>query len=284
MEQIDKRRSFVFQVDSDVVKNAYETLDNYLIEYTKGDDNVCAVYFSSNNIYFPNNKKIFTRRITEKNFFEWYATRIKRASKHIFVRDIFKQWYLGGINSTINTAEKIKSFLLKETNGYDVITVGSSAGGYAAILFGSLINAKLAITFNPQFEIASLLHRSSEDINPLIFRLNGTKKRYFDIVPLINQNTEIFYLYSSSSPWDREQNLYAPHLPNIHRISFNTFHHGIPFQKAALIHVLNYSREELIKLEGKNHHPILFTIKIVGLFKTLQGILIQLYHYYQKRR
>lgn len=96
----------MFQIDSKIVRSVYSTEPNYIIYYDESsEENVCAIYFSSNDIYFPNTEEIFRKRIVEKNFFEWYHTRVK-ARKHIFVRDVFKQWYIEGINTIINSPEK----------------------------------------------------------------------------------------------------------------------------------------------------------------------------------
>ena len=38
---------------------------------------------------------------------------------------------------------KLTEFLKKETEGYDVVTIGSSAGAYAAIICGSLLHSKM---------------------------------------------------------------------------------------------------------------------------------------------
>lgn len=104
---------FVFQTDSDIVRNVYDTQHNYLIEYNEQckDKTYCAVYFCSNDLYYPNVEDIFRKRIVEKNFFEWYNLRIEKAYKHIFVRDVFKQWYLSGINQSIDSPERLIEFL-----------------------------------------------------------------------------------------------------------------------------------------------------------------------------
>lgn len=278
---------YVFQVDSDIVQQVYTERDNYLIEYNdKGDKNWCVIYFCSNDIYYPNLEDIFRKRIIEKNFFEWYHSRVNKAYKHIFVRDVFKQWYLTGINAKINTPEKLTDFLRKEAESYsNIVTVGSSAGGYAAILHGSLLNAKYVLAFNPQFEIKSLLNVTSERINPIVFRNQELRSIYYDIIPYINNNTDIFYFYSNASKWDIEQNCYINGCKNnIYKLSFNTSHHGIPFLKIALPDVLNMSIRELKILSNTKHSPLLFTIKRVGLYKTILGFLKQLYLKYRKRR
>ena len=280
MEEINKT-SYVFQVDSDIVQQTYANQDNFLIEYEdKGDKNWCAIYFSSNDIYYPNTEEIFRKKIVKKNFFEWYNSRINKASKHIFVRDIFKQWYLMGINAKIDTPEKLTDFLRKETEGYNIITIGSSAGGYAAILYGSLLNAKYVIAFNSQFELLSLLKRSSKEKNPIVFKMKNEKFIFYDITKFININTKIFYFYSKASQWDKEENIYIGRkYCNIYKIAFHSRHHGIPFLKVALRKVINLQPADLGQLSKSNHFPILFTIQMVGLIKTINGIYKQLKRY-----
>lgn len=284
MEEINKT-CYVFQVDSDIVQQVYNKQNNFLIEYdNQGDKNWCTIYFSSNDIYFPNTEEFFRKRIVEKNFFEWYHLRIKKAYKHIFVRDVFKQWYLMGVNAKINTPEKLTDFLRKETEGYNIVTVGSSAGGYAAILHGSLLNAKYVLAFNSQFEIKSLLKKTTEEINPIIFRYSSIIDKYFDIIKYMNDSTDIFYFNSSKSKWDFEQSLYIGDKPNIHNIRFNSSHHGIPFLKIALPVVLNLSVEKLKRLSRVVHSPIWFTYQMVGLVTTIVGFYKQLYSAYKKRK
>lgn len=98
---------WVFQTDDEEVLETYRTRDNYLMERTpEGDDSRCAVYFSSNDLYFPNNRARFHERVTLRNTFEWFGTRVPGCGRHIFIRDVFKQWYLGGINSRLKFSGK----------------------------------------------------------------------------------------------------------------------------------------------------------------------------------
>lgn len=276
---------YVFQTDSKIVNNVYQEQNNYLIEFDeKGNKEWCAVYFCSNDIYYPNTEEIFRKRIVEKNFFEWYHSRITKASKHIFIRDIFKQWYLAGINKNINTPEKLIEFLKEETKGYKVVTIGSSAGGYAAILYGSFINTQYTLAFNPQFEIQSLLKRSTEAINPLLFRIKDQRRQYLDITKFISKGVKIFYFYSNASPWDMEQNNHINKtIPNLYTITFRTKHHGIPFLKVALPEVLNSNIEILESFSIYTHSAIGFTIQMVGIRKTILGLYRQIKQVYSKK-
>ena len=111
----------VFQTDSAIVQKVFAENSNYRIEYSGKNpvgEKYCALYFSSNDIYYPNLPQVFTHQIVQKDKYEWFKTRITYASKHIYLRDIKKQWYLGGINAQLNTIEKLLDFLKIETEGY----------------------------------------------------------------------------------------------------------------------------------------------------------------------
>lgn len=47
---------FVFQVDAGIVNEVYTNQPNYLIAYNEQvPKEYCVVYFSSNDLYYPNN-------------------------------------------------------------------------------------------------------------------------------------------------------------------------------------------------------------------------------------
>lgn len=273
-------KDFVFQTDSEIVRAAFEK-DNYSVVYDEqcADKTTCAIYFSSNDIYFPNTEEVFQKRIVEKDFYEMYHTRVNVAYKHIFVRDIQKQWYIGGINSHIHSPELLLEFLQKETRGYSVITIGSSAGGYAAVLFGSLLSAKRVFSFNGQFEINSLLKTSNQQTDPLLFRnAESTLARYFDLRNFINRDTVIYYFSSLGSEWDNQQYKHINDIASVKPILFKTSHHGVPFVKSALPMVINMKSEALDKFVGQKLNPLWFSIRMAGFSKTLATLCKQLIH------
>lgn len=169
---LDSKYDGIFQYPQ-IVQDYWKNEPNYLIEYDECCDSkdYCAIYFCSNDIWFPHTEEIFRKRIVEKNFFEWYHCRINKAYKHIFVRDVFKQWYLTGINGQICSPQKLLEFLKQETNGFKVITIGSSAGGYASALFGPKLKAEKSICFNAQFCLERLVKESSLTISPLLYSI-----------------------------------------------------------------------------------------------------------------
>lgn len=267
---------YSFQVDSEIVKSIYQNQENYKIEYSVGiPKEYCIIYFSSNNIYFPNIDQIIHKEIIVKNKFEWYKTRVHYGYKHIFIRDIQKQWYLGGINSRINTPQRLLSFLKKETKGFRIIMIGSSAGGFASVIYGQLLNAEKIYTFNGQFEISSLLNTSSEALDPLIFRNkdNLNLRNWYDTRNFISNPSTIYYFQSINSKWDIDQYDHIKDL-KINQIPFKTSNHGVPFLSANLPEVLNFSTLTLNQLTKKINNPLTFSIKTIGIIRTISALTV----------
>lgn len=260
-------------------KKAWVELENIKVVNIPGGGKTVVIYFSSNNLYYPDTEDCFVNTIFEKDRYEWTRMMIKRASKHVFVRDVYKTWYMTGINSSVNTIPLLLERLKKEVVGYDeIITLGSSAGGFAASLFGSWLNADLIFNFNGQWEINSVIERNGYSS---LKKIRSSCGDYYDIVKYIKNSQNIFYFISNKSRWDIAQEKYSKELP-INRIFFSTSHHGIPFLKVALPTVLNMSKEQLGNFSGRHFNPLVFTIRCVGLRKTLVGLYIQIKKKYFK--
>jgi len=262
----------VFQVDSNIVQSA-RSLDNYLIikddKKAKEQKEICAVYFASNYIYYPNKAESFKKSICDKNRFEWYNLRHPKATKHIFIRDVYKQWYLHGINNELNSIEKLEDFLKEETKGYTSYFIGSSAGGYAAVLLGAMVNADRVYNFNGQFFLTDLLKNSKAAVDPLIFREQNNREinKYYHIKPYILNPEKVYYFHSNKSDWDIEQYKAVADL-EINVININTNIHGIPLLKNNLVSLFAMEEKELNVLTSKKLNPIAFSIKIIGFRKT----------------
>lgn len=276
---------YVFQTDSTMIKEGLNQ-SNYLIEYADhklNKEKYCIIYFSSHNIYYPNTEDEFKNSIVDKNKFEWYGSRIKKGSKHIFIRDIQKQWYLNGISNSINSVEKLTEFLKEETKGYKTIMMGSSAGGYASVLFGSLLGSEYIISFNGQFQLYDLLETSKESVDPIVFReRNNTKiNKYYTVKHCILSPEKVFYFYSNKSSWDTYNKNHVSDL-SINILSFDTGNHGIPFVKSAIEKVINSNYDELLKLSNKTYNPIIFSIQLGGFTSTLKVLIKKLIEKWRK--
>lgn len=69
----------------------------------------------------------------------------------LFVRDVYKCWYQLGISGLGSSLEQSISFMKEFIKPYKkVVMVGNSMGGYAALLFGAVINPSKVIAISPQ--------------------------------------------------------------------------------------------------------------------------------------
>lgn len=115
-------------------------------------------------------------------------------------------WYIGNLfNIGKDVSDTIK-FLENVAKPYkNVVFTGFSMGGYASILFGSLLNIKRVVAVNPQIDLLGMcnqlqIRKKPRFFNPFkkIYNLittNELAKKYADISRYINKNTE-YIIYS----------------------------------------------------------------------------------------
>ncbi len=286
-----KEKQLIFQIDSPAVIEAFKA-DNYSIEYTDETDqtesDLCVLYFSSNEIYYPNTLSSFNYSIIQRDKYEWKRNKFPKAKKHIFIRDIHKQWYLSGINDTLDNPKKLLDFLRKETEGYRTITIGSSAGGYGALLFGSMLECERIYAFNAQLNLTVTMQNSNALTDPVLFeKVNDVNcKAYYDLSNFISPITDNYYFQSCQSQMDIEQyeaiSLEAQN--NLKIIRLQTANHGFPFLRINLPYVLAFSPKELDQFVNKTFHPITFSIRLIGVVSTISFVLKALNDRYKKKR
>lgn len=119
----------------------------------------------------------------------------------IFYIDKHQCWYHKGIDNITTNIEETVLYLnniIKDGNYNKVIFMGTSAGGYAAILFGSLCdNVNNVISFKPQ----TILE-------------NPTNVKYRDLRNIINETTN-YILYGNKSIYCRNDLHHILHCENI---------------------------------------------------------------------
>ena len=99
--------------------------------------------------------------------FEFFnASKLLQENK-IFLRDFSQSWYHGGITGIGPNIEAIADYLRSEISSIapaEVIFVGNSMGGYAAILFSTLTEYGRVIAFSPQTFIGQRLRNKYVDL------------------------------------------------------------------------------------------------------------------------
>lgn len=91
--------------------------------------------------------------------FEFYSSAKIIEENKIFLRDFSQAWYQNGLPGVGHTFYSVGDFIeqkIAELEPEEVFFVGNSMGGYAAILFASLVGKGTAIAFAPQTFVSPL--------------------------------------------------------------------------------------------------------------------------------
>ncbi len=231
--------------------NNYKVIDNPYVDNKK-----CLVCFSSNGLYFPNTD-LELSKIIDNDRYEWENIIPKSSySRVILLRDLYKQWYIAGISEQYNSVDKVKSLLKELCDGYDAVFIGSSAGGYAAALFGTLVGAKHSLCFAGQFDLTKV--QKDEVKNKLLYDERDYK--YININKFINN---VFYFCPIESQQDKEQYQFVKNNEGVNSIIFKSNIHGIPFKPYAIKRTISLSSHKLVKLSRTVHKPNAFSLKYI---------------------
>jgi hypothetical protein len=132
-------------------------------------------------ISFAGHDRIFGG-IPRFEFVNFMETHFKNISRHFYI-DKHVNSYHQGIHEITNNIDETLHYLKNEISNYkNVICLGVSSGGYAAILFGSLLNINYVLAFIPQ----TIRHNKNID------------ETYRDISGFINSTTK-YYIYGDLS-------------------------------------------------------------------------------------
>jgi len=268
----------IFSDENGLVRAEYRK-NNYIIKEYDNDSKLVAIYFSSNGLYFPDTEECFRECIIEKNRFEWMHYKVKNVKMELYFRDIYKSWYVSGINENVNSIDKVVAFIKKQVpKESTIVTVGNSAGGYAAALVGTLINADYVFDFSGQFKLEDIrnahLKKFSRDVQ---------YSRYFDLMKLWNKYEApiIFYFYAGKCQYDIIQYEYIRNCKNIFAFEFITSVHEQTMYNFNLETILSMSISNLMALHDKiGNRPISrlrFSLVACGLRNTIIGLSKQVY-------
>lgn len=128
--------------------------------------------------------------------FEFYKSLNKIKCDKCFIRDFNQAWYHLGVSHDHKSIEALKKHLKKiisEGNYKSVSFVGNSMGGYAAILFGVLLNVDNILVFSPQTFIGKWKRMLNRDKRwtKQINRIHKSKignREYFDLKTILNSS------------------------------------------------------------------------------------------------
>jgi hypothetical protein len=158
--------------------------------------------------------------------FEFLSSLELIAAKKAFVRDVKNVWYhhgVAGIGDDIDSVAEYLRELVDEAGVERTITIGSSAGGYGALLFGALLSAEVH-AFSPQTFIDPELRRIHNDsrwprsIEDLDGRMDP---RYADLRHPIAASKADCHVYYPTGDWIDV--IHAEHLRDLPQVSLHPF-------------------------------------------------------------
>jgi hypothetical protein len=144
--------------------------------------------------------------------------------KVAFLRDHLEAWYHRGVAGVGDTIDAVAEFLRDfARNADETVMIGGSSGGYAALLFGALLNREVH-AFMPQTFIDPELRRLHSDnrfrrefetLPPYI------DPRYADLRPVVaGSRARVHVYYSTGHPLD---SLHAERLGHLDNVTLHGF-------------------------------------------------------------
>ena len=128
----------------------------------------------------------------------------------IFIRDTNRSWYHKGVIGFGKNINELKNNIKENINKINysmIITIGGSMGGYAALLFGSLLPVNGIIAFGPQTFIDKDNRKKYKD-NRWKSELkklynNNNDDTYYDLSKLSFQNINVQIIYGYDHDLDK---------------------------------------------------------------------------------
>ena len=253
------------------IKQFYDTKKNFKVEDNPRaeDPDLAVIYFSSLGIYTDEN---YMKALTS-DYYEFHRNPIRRAGRHIYVRDVCRAFYLNGINSNCNNLDKLLNLLKDYTKNYRIVTIGVSAGGYMAMLAGAILRAEYTISESGMITLD--YYRSYLDKLPAwIKEKMSDKLKYWDITPYLNKIRQpVFQIGAALSVEDSINFQKMAVFPQINILKIDTTVHAHALDAPALGALINLPFSKLKNFFEKYHGKAPTKLKITFELLSLKELL-----------
>lgn len=246
----------LWEVNPAAIEQIYTTRDNYQVEDV-GNGNICYIFFSSHSLYYPNTVEEFDKKVVTKDKFEWkkiaHSKQVfAKAGRIIYLRDIYKLLYAKGINSTADDIDKTSQLLRELTKGYEenIVAVGSCAGGYAALLLGTLINAKQIFCFSGTVDIYQMPNVKKY----FDMKVKGglEEYKYANICDILRRSkSQIYYFHPEYCEVDKAWANRIEEVDTVKRFAFNQRNHAATMMHENMRYIICKDSEYMTRLHQK---------------------------------
>jgi len=148
----------------------------------------------------------------------------------LLLKDLAQNWFLLGINETTNNVETSATALVDIAKEYDkVFVTGLSLGGYAAVLYGPLINSTAVVAFSPQtsFDLSFVHPRALEPTVKCLEKVGTSAIDLREHLQSIKYNTRIFLVAGEEHPVDCRWCDRLDGLLNVEQVRLSTKRHNL---------------------------------------------------------
>lgn len=175
--------------------NENKELDWQLIKSQGNNCDNLIIAFAGNALKFTGMPRFeFHRSMTE----------MQLNADIMYMKDSTSSWYLGNLSGVGQTFDDTLKFLSRIISQYKtVIFMGCSAGGYASILYGSMLKIDTVIAFSPQTNLKYIIDNMEQTNfgDPFIKNLyknhNEQFNKYGNLRNVINDSTQYYVQYSA---------------------------------------------------------------------------------------
>ncbi len=177
----------------------------------------------------------FATRYRPWEGFHFQGLTRKYAVNKLFLRDARQAWYHQGLPNLSANVDGTTEWIARQMADLAIertIAIGTSAGGYAALLHGWLLGLDQVHAIAPQSyvdvdnRIANDDYFMDEQVENL-YTYAGAQQEYFDLLPLfetdINRTTQ-FHIYFCGN--HRLDNLHAQRLKDIPNVTLHSYEEG----------------------------------------------------------
>ena len=172
--------------------------------------------------------------------FEFYNSIADLDCDKLYIRDFHQAWYQKGVDDQIDSQEKLLDFLSQTLQQHPYqrsCFIGNSMGGYAALLFGCLLNVDSALAFAPQSFIGPWHRRWYRDRRwpePIRNVHQHGRTPQWDLARFLRKQPYRTRLHAYYSSLDRLDRRHALRLRKLHHMQL----HPLPIEGHRVVRTL----------------------------------------------
>ena len=158
------------------------------------------------------------------------------------------------------------------TQGYDLITAGSSAGGYMATIMGIKLDAKFVINIGGHWN----LYRNNDTVERYYYlkkyKTDIQREKWYDLSSIVENNTvPVFYLYGANNESDLVQARCTENMKNVYMIALQADTHAPGVSTEAYLQLLMADWKEIKELYSMNHGKVIKADELARQIKNKLG-------------